>query len=110
MLLRVGCGLNKYLMWAFMSIVVQFARRTTPIVPPEQRVAVPEWLWPTAAALAISGAFALFVIRSAQSRAAAAEAPPAAGNGKQAAEEADENGKSASPVKGGYMYRMPAGA
>ena len=109
MLLRVGCGLNKYLMWAFMSIVVQFARRTTPIVPPEQRVAVPEWLWPTAAALAISGAFALFVIRSAQSRAAAAEAPAAAGNGmEQAAEEADE--KSASPVKGGYMYRMPAGA
>ena len=51
-LLRVGAGLSKYVVWAVMATLIQFARRTTPIVPPEQRIANwPEWAWPVLALL-----------------------------------------------------------
>ena len=78
MLLRIGAGLSKYVVWAIMAVVVQFARRTTPIVPPAQRIAVSPWLWPAAAALMLSCSYGLFLVRSAQRRAAAAaaDAPP----------------------------------
>lgn len=50
-LLRIGAGLNKYLVWAIMAMLIQFARRTTPIVPDELRISSwPEWAWPVLAA------------------------------------------------------------
>jgi len=53
--LRVLLGLNKYLVWAIMSVVVQFARRCTAIVPPELRSAAwPAWGWPVAAAVMVA--------------------------------------------------------
>ena len=72
--MRVGLGLSKYLVWAIMAVVVQFARRATPIVPPDQRIEVPEWFWPSAAVLMLTTAYGLFVRRSMQRR----SAPPAA--------------------------------
>jgi hypothetical protein len=73
MLLRVGLGLNKYLVWAIVGGAIQLARRTTEIVPAEQRFAEwPAWGWPVGAVVALSCAFGLFVVRSRQ-RAAAAQ-------------------------------------
>ena len=79
MLLRVGLGLSKYLVWAVMACVVQYARRATPIVPAAQRVEVPAWFWPVAAAAMLASAFGLFVYRNAQRRAAKAAAAGAEG-------------------------------
>lgn len=74
MLLRIGAGFSKYLVWGIMAMVCQFARAATPIVPPEQRIqAWPEWGWPVAAVFGLSSAFGLFVIRSRQRAARSAE-------------------------------------
>ena len=100
MLLRIGAGLNKYLVWLVMSVVVQYARRTTVIVPPADRLPVPEWFWPTVAALMLSASFGLFAVRSAQRRAAAAAAAAAAGGGEGKAIEASSE-KDAKLVQGG---------
>jgi hypothetical protein len=68
-LLRVGLGLDKYLVWSIISIAIQFARRTTTIVPPSQRFdGWPEWAWPLGAAVTLSCAFGLFVSRQRSSR------------------------------------------
>ena len=96
MLLRIGAGLNKYLVWSVMGILVQFARRATPIVPAAERYAVPQWLWPVAAATTLSASFALFVVRSAQRRAAAANSEAAPAKPLEMVEEKD-----AKTVKGG---------
>jgi len=49
--LRMLLGLNKYLVWALMSVIVQYARRCTVIVPVAERVqGWPTWGWPAAAA------------------------------------------------------------
>ena len=77
MLLRIGAGLNKYVVWLIMGVVVQYARRTTVIVPPADHLPVPEWFWPTAAAIMLSASYGLFALRSAQRRAAAAAAAAA---------------------------------
>ena len=52
--LRMLLGLNKYLVWAIMSVIVQFARRCTVVVPPEERFAWPIWGWPLAASGMVS--------------------------------------------------------
>ena len=58
----------------------QYARRATPIVPAAERfVWWPEWAWPLAATLALSGAFGLFVRRSRQRREAQESEAVAAG-------------------------------
>lgn len=73
MLLRVGLGMNKYIVWSIMGVVAQFARKATPIVPEEDRFAWwPQWAWPLLAITALSVVFNLFRIRSA--RAAEAKA------------------------------------
>lgn len=67
MLLRVGLGLNKYVVWAIMGMATQFARKASTIVPPSERFAWwPEWGWPVGATVALSCAFGLFVVRSRQ--------------------------------------------
>jgi len=69
--LRMLCGLNKYLVWAIMSVVVQFARRCTVIVPPEERYEWwPAWGW-AATAAAIVGVFLAGVFAKEKGRAAA---------------------------------------
>jgi len=71
--LRMLLGLNKYLVWGAMAVLVQFARRCTVIVPQELRYAAwPSWGWPTAAA----GMVALFLagVASKEARKAAATA------------------------------------
>ncbi|KAL3922475.1 MAG: hypothetical protein SGPRY_004548 [Prymnesium sp.] len=53
--LRMLLGLNKYLVWSIMSVVVQFARRCTTIVPAELRFEEwPKYGWPIAAATMIT--------------------------------------------------------
>jgi len=72
--LRMLLGMNKYVMWAIMSVVVQYARRASAIVPPSERVAGwPVWGWPAA----VTGLCTVFVVgafakekRRAQERAA----------------------------------------
>lgn len=64
-LLRIGAGLNKYLVWAIMAMLIQFARRTTPIVPDELRISSwPEWAWPVLAATTMASNYFLFVVRN----------------------------------------------
>jgi len=72
MLLRIGLGLNKYMVWAAMAMLVQYARRTTMIVPPAQRVTISEVFWPTAACTMLSCAYSLFALRQMRRRAATA--------------------------------------
>jgi len=63
-LLRIGLGLNKYLVWAIMAAVIQMARCTTTIVPPEQRLqGWPEGAWPALAATSLASCYFLFVSR-----------------------------------------------
>ena len=41
-----SAGVPKWGLWAGMAVVVQFARKTTSIVPPDQRIAWwPAWGW-----------------------------------------------------------------
>lgn len=76
--LRMFCGLNKYLVWAIMSVVVQFARRCTVIVPPEERYEFwPVWGWP-AASVALAGVFVAAASAKEKGKAAAAKAEAAA--------------------------------
>jgi len=73
MLLRIGVGLNKYAVWAIMAALVQYARRTTPIVPAAQRLSGwPEWGWPVAAVVGVAASFGLFVRRQRERAASAA--------------------------------------
>ena len=66
-LLRVGVGLNKYLVWGIMSVVVQFARRTTTIVPEADRFkGWPEWAWPVLLILSLSLTMGVYIVRNAQ--------------------------------------------
>jgi len=66
-LLRVGAGLNKYVVWAILSALIQFARRTTTLVPPEQRITGwPEIAWPVLATSSLALSAGLFMIRQAQ--------------------------------------------
>lgn len=53
MTLRIPAGLSKYAVWAVIAVVIQYARATTTIAPPEARIAVPAWTWPLAAAVSI---------------------------------------------------------
>ena len=39
MLMRVGAGISKYIVWMVMAVIVQYARRTTDIVPKAARAA-----------------------------------------------------------------------
>jgi len=65
MLLRIGLGLNKYLVWAIMGMVFQFARKASSVAPPAERYAGwPEWGWPVLAAASLTASFGLFVLRS----------------------------------------------
>jgi len=73
-LLRVGLELNKYVVWAIMAAFVQIARRTTPIVAPEDRIAGwPEWAWPVLAVVTLATAFTVFARKSAAREAARAQ-------------------------------------
>ena len=72
MLMRVGAGISKYIVWMVMAVIVQYARRTTDIVPKAQHIDVPEWMWPAAAAITLTSAYGLFAWRSAQRKAARA--------------------------------------
>lgn len=96
MLLRIGAGLNKYVVWAIMSVAAQYARRATSIVPEAERLEVPEWMWPAAAVTGLVFAYGLFAVRSARRRAAASEAE-ATDAVKQVVKAADE----VKQVKGG---------
>jgi len=74
--LRMLLGLNKYLVWAIMSVIVQFARRCSFIVGPELRfVSWPTWGWPAAAAVMV--AIFLGGIASKEARKTAAKAAAA---------------------------------
>eukprot|EP00038_Savillea_parva_P014233 m.214881 g.214881 ORF g.214881 m.214881 type:complete len:330 (-) comp27416_c0_seq1:54-1043(-) len=61
-LLRTQLGLNKYILWSIMAVVVHFGRRTlTLVVAPAERIREwPAWGW--AAALALFGGLALLCI------------------------------------------------
>ena len=77
-LLRIGLNLNKYVVWAIMSVAVQYARRTTPIVPDADRLAGwPEWAWPVLAVGTLAIAFSVFVRKNAAREAARAKAEAA---------------------------------
>jgi len=77
-LLRIGLDLNKYLVWAIMAAVVQFARRATPIVPEAECFASwPEWAWPVLAVTTMVCAFSVFVVKNAARDAARAKAAAA---------------------------------
>merc|ERR1719310_1967136 len=83
-LLRIGLNLNKYVVWAIMAVAVQFARRTTPIVPPAERFASwPDWAWPVLTLVTLTSAFGVFYVKNAAREAARekAEAAEAAGEG-----------------------------
>ena len=76
MLLRVGLGMSKYLVWGIMGVAVQYARKTSLIVPPEERyTGWPEWAWPVCSAVGLTVVYGLFWRRSrAKAMAAALEA------------------------------------
>ena len=79
MLLRVGAGLNKYLVWAIMSVAVQYARRTSLVTPAAERYAEwPEWAWPVASVVTLLVVYGLFWKRSQAKRAEAEKAGAAA--------------------------------
>lgn len=58
-LLRAGVGLSKYAVWAIMAVAIQYARRATSILPPDQRIAWPAWGWPLASLVFGSAVFAM---------------------------------------------------
>lgn len=92
-LLRAGAGLPKYVVWALASLGVQYARRTTQMVPPAARLqGWPAWGW--SAALLVSGAavFALGVRKSRAAAQAAAHAVEARAAPQQSAAERDGSG------------------
>jgi len=100
-LLRVGLGLNKYVVWAVMAAVVQLARRTTPIVPPEQRIDVHEWMWPALAASSLAAAYGLFHVRTKQRRAAQASGAASDATDGSDAKPIEASADDAKHVKGG---------
>ena len=106
LLLRVGAGLSKYIVWLVMAVVVQFARRTTPIVPREQQIDVPEWLWPAAAAAMLASAYGLFALRTAQR--AAARAASADGDAKRDDAALAKGAKGGSGTDGLMLYAFAA--
>ena len=60
MMLRIHVGLSKYIVWAAMAAVVTWARYTTPIVAPHQRILWwPDWGW--TAGLALCTSFAILL-------------------------------------------------
>ena len=81
--LRAFGGLSKYVVWALMSVLVQFARRTTPIVPAEERLSIwPAWGWAVLAPTATATFAAALTMREMRKSAAAGAAslqkePPA---------------------------------
>ena len=88
-LLRVGVGLNKYVVWAIMSVVVQFARRTTTIVPASARFdGWPEWAWPVLVVVSLSVTVSVYFVRNAQ-RAAAKRADDATSHDNRGDGDAD---------------------
>jgi len=77
-LLRAAAGLPKYAVWTVMAVAMQYARRTTTIVPEASRLAGwPAWGWPAALLACAAGVLALTLRKVAADAAKCSEAAAA---------------------------------